>query len=110
MPTLFKFRHHSVFLRLAMSVAVLLSVATRTAFAQTTGTATITGTVTDSSGAAVPNVAVVITNTDTSATRTINTNNDGSYTAAFLQPCHYEVLIGGGNFEKFDQKGIDLTV
>jgi hypothetical protein len=34
----------------------------------------------------------------------------GSYTATFLQPGHYEVLLGGGAFGKFDQKDIDLTV
>ena len=77
---------------------------------QTAGTGTITGVVTDTSGAAIPNATVVITNTDTGASRTIQTNNDGSYTATFLQPGHYEVVLGGGAFGKFDQKEINLTV
>jgi Carboxypeptidase regulatory-like domain/TonB dependent receptor len=78
--------------------------------AQTAGTGTITGLVTDTSGAAVPNATVVITNTDTSVSRTIQTNNDGSYSVTFLQPGHYEVVLGGGGFGKFDQKDINLTV
>jgi Carboxypeptidase regulatory-like domain len=77
---------------------------------QTAGTGTITGTVTDSSGAVIPNATVVITNTDTGVARTIQTNSDGSYTATFLQPGHYEVVVGGGAFGKFDQRDINLTV
>ena len=77
---------------------------------QTAGTGTITGVVTDTSGATIPNATVVITNTDTAVSRTIQTNSDGSYTATFLQPGHYEVVLGGGAFGKFDQKDINLTV
>src|ERR1700685_3747636 len=77
---------------------------------QTAGTGTITGVVTDTSGAVIANATVVITNTDTPVARTIQTNSDGSYTATFLQPGHYEVILGGGAFGKFDQKDINLTV
>jgi hypothetical protein len=80
------------------------------AHAQTSGTGTITGTVTDTSGGAVPNAQVVITNTDTSVTRTITTNAAGEYTAPFLLPGHYEVLVGGGTYNKVDRKNLVLTV
>jgi hypothetical protein len=92
---------------LTFATVSLLAVVT---WGQTAGTGTITGTVTDSSGAVIPNATVVITNTDTGVVRTIQTNNDGSYTATFLQPGHYEVVVGGGAFGKFDQRDIDLTV
>jgi hypothetical protein len=78
--------------------------------AQTAGTGTITGTVTDTSGGAVPNIEVVITDTDTGVTRTITTNGAGEYTSPFLQPGHYEVVVGGGNYAKVDRKNLLLTV
>jgi hypothetical protein len=90
--------------------ALLVASAALSSHGQTAGTGIITGTVTDTSGAVIPNAAVVITNTDTSASRNIQTNSDGSYTATFLQPGHYEVVLGGGAFSKFDQKDINLTV
>ena len=89
---------------------LLIACAAFPSHGQTAGTGTITGTITDTSGAVIPNATVVITNTDTGAARTITTNSDGSYTATFLQPGHYEVVVGGGAFAKFDQKDIDLTV
>ncbi len=95
---------------LSLTVAAAFVLSLTPCPAQTAGTATITGEVTDTSGAAIPNATVVITNTDTGAVRTIASNSDGSYTATFLQPGHYEVVIGGGDFGKFDQKDINLTV
>jgi hypothetical protein len=95
----------------AFATTALLSIAVALpSAAQTAGTATITGIVTDTSGAVIPNATVNITNTDTAAARTLQTNSDGSYSATFLQPGHYEVVIGGGAFGKFDQKDINLTV
>lgn len=78
--------------------------------AQTSGVGNITGNVTDSTGAAVPNVSVVVTNTDTGVSRTLTTNGDGAYSATFLQPGHYEVIAGGGSFGKVDRKNLVLTV
>ncbi|MBW8746196.1 MAG: TonB-dependent receptor [Acidobacteria bacterium] len=92
-------------------LAVPAYVATPRALAQTAATGTISGTITDASGAAVPNTTVVITNTDTGASRTVTTNNDGDYSTTFLQPGHYEVVAGGtGNFGKVTRKNLVLTV
>jgi hypothetical protein len=92
------------------ALALLLFAAAPPCTAQTAGTGTITGIVTDTAGAVIQNATVEITNTDTGAARTVKTNDDGSYTATFLQPGHYEVVLGGGAFGKFDQKDINLTV
>jgi len=78
--------------------------------AQTSGNGNIVGTVTDSSGAAVPGATVVVLDTDTGVSRNLTTNSDGSYTANFLQPGHYEVILGGGSFGKVDRKNLNLTV
>ena len=48
--------------------------------------------------------------TDTGVSRTVTTNAAGSYTATFLQPGHYEVILGGGGFGKVDRKNLVLTV
>jgi hypothetical protein len=94
-----------------LAAVVLLAVsAAMPAVAQTSGVGNITGTVTDTSGAAVPNAAVVITNTDTGVVRTVTTTSAGDYAANFLQPGHYEVVIGGGAFGKVDRKNLALTV
>ncbi len=77
---------------------------------QTAATGTIAGTVTDTSGAIVPNATVVITDTDTGAVRNLTTNADGAYNVTFLQPGHYEVVLGGGGFGKVDRKNLNLTV
>jgi hypothetical protein len=103
------FRVSSTFC-VAIALLALAFLAGIRCFGQTAGTGTITGTVTDTSGAAIANATVKITNTDTGAVRTVQTNSDGTYTAAFLQPGHYDVILGGGAFGEFNQKDISLTV
>jgi Carboxypeptidase regulatory-like domain len=93
-----------------LAVAVFFLIAGLSATAQTTGNGNINGTITDQSGAAVPNSDVVVLNTDTGASRTLTTNNDGSYTANFLLPGHYEITAGGNGFGKVDRKNLVLTV
>ena len=78
--------------------------------AQTSGVGNINGTVTDASGAVVAGATVVVTDTDTGISRTVTTNGAGGYVANFLQPGHYEIVLGGGNFSKIDRKGLILTV
>ncbi len=103
-PTLF--RH-----LLTFAVAALFLVATGNPLAaQTSGAGNITGTITDTTGAAVANATVVVLNTDTGVSRTITTNADGSYTASFLQPGHYELTVSGSGFGKVDRKNLILTV
>jgi hypothetical protein len=92
------------------STALLGCAAVLPLSAQTSGVGNITGTVTDASGAAIPNAAVIVTDTDTGISRSLLTNNDGQYSATFLQPGHYEVVLGGGSFGKIDRKNLVLTV
>jgi hypothetical protein len=96
---------------LAYAAAALLFVAAALPLtAQTSGVGNINGTVTDLSGAAVPGAAVTVLDTDTGITRLLTTNADGSYAATFLQPGHYEIILGGGGFGKIDRKNLVLTV
>src|SRR5256885_3602796 len=84
--------------RLAL-VMLLVAVTCGAASAQET-TATITGTTTDQSGGVVPGVSVNIRNTDTGASRTLVTNETGSYTASLLPIGSYEVEFELQGFQK----------
>ena len=104
--------HKSMLKRLACSAAAVFvfTCMTVSATAQTSGVGNISGTVTDTTGAVVANAAVVVINTDTGVTRTLTTTGAGDYNAPFLQPGHYEVIVGGGNYSKVDRKNLVLTV
>src|SRR5580704_14725281 len=92
------------------ALVVMLISSALSARAQTAAVGNIRGTVTDNTGAAVPNAAVVITDTDTGVSRTTTTNGTGEYNAPFLQPGNYEIVFGGGGFSKVDRKNLVLTV
>ena len=77
------------------------------AFAQE---ATIVGTVTDPSGAAVPNVTVTITQTETGQARQAVTNGDGQYIAPNLNIGHYSVRVDASGFKRIEQNNIVLQV
>src|ERR1700736_590348 len=62
---------------------LLVVLASVPAAAQTAAVGNITGTVTDTTGAAVPNANVVVTNSDTGVSRIITTNGAGEYSAPF---------------------------
>src|SRR5258708_771634 len=91
-------------------MTLFITLANSSLRAQTSGVGNITGTVIDSSGAVVANVPVVVLDTDTGVSRSLTTNSGGSYSATFLQPGHYEVILGGGSFGKVDRKNLVLTV
>ena len=90
---------------LAMSIVL-----PQAALAQTAGSATITGTMTDPSGSVVPGAAVTIRNTDTGTERKTETSDAGVYTAAFLQPGHYEVEVAKTGFTAVLRKDLSLQV
>jgi len=72
--------------------------------------ATIVGTVTDPSGAAVPNVSITVTNTDTGLTRTLTTSGDGQYVVPDLGIGHYSVKASASGFKVGEQSNIVLAV
>jgi hypothetical protein len=59
----------------------------------------IFGMVTDSSGAAVPNATVTITNTGTNVSETTKTNGSGNYTQTRLIPGTYRVKVEAPSFK-----------
>src|SRR3954454_25388937 len=69
----------------------------------------ISGTVTDPGGAVVSNAPVVITNSETQATRTVNTNDSGFFSATNLPIGTYTVKIEQPGFRKQERSGIRVS-
>src|SRR5688572_11713727 len=88
---------------------VMLAAVATSAAAQTV-TGTIQGTVTDTSGAVLPGVTVVMRNTETGAQRTVVTNESGLYTAAFVQLGRYVVTAQLSGFGSVAREGVQVAL
>jgi len=93
-----------------VAIIALLALCAGGTLAQTAGNGTITGSVTDPAGAVVPGATVVVHNTDTSADRSLTTNDAGIYLATFLQPGPYEITVTKPGFAKTQRTGLTLEV
>ena len=71
---------------------------------------TIVGTVADSSGAAVPNAKVTITDMGRDVTQTTTTNESGNFTQRFLIVGKYRVRVEAGGFKAYVQDNIPVSV
>ena len=72
--------------------------------------ATVVGTVTDASGAVIPNVAITMTNTETSQIHNVTTNDSGQYVVADVQIGRYSIKASAPGFKVAEQKDIVLSV
>src|SRR5689334_9339582 len=70
----------------------------------------ITGTVRDPSGAVLPGVEVKVTNIDTTAARTVITNETGTYVVPNLPVGPYKLEASLPGFSTYVQSGIVLQV
>jgi hypothetical protein len=70
----------------------------------------VLGTVTDSQGKVVVGAKIAITNTGTGATRNLESNRAGDYTAPALQPGLYTVTAEAPGFKKVEHSNIRLEV
>ncbi len=105
---------------LVMCIAFICSFGfSNSALAQEETSATITGQVTDSTGAAINNATIVVTNTATGQARTIQTNEEGNYTVFPLIPGTYTISVEQSGFKKTvvnttlnarDRRPIDLVL
>ena len=66
----------------------------------------LTGKVTDQQGSAVPGVTVVLTSTETGATREFVTDTNGQYTASDLAPGRYAISFELSGFSKVERADI----
>ncbi len=79
------------------------------AYAQTTNSS-ILGAVTDTSGAAIPNAAIVLTNTATGGQRTIESSSNGEYRFFPLNTGTYEIGVEKSGFKKRIQSRVVVGV
>ncbi|HEU4876183.1 MAG TPA: carboxypeptidase-like regulatory domain-containing protein, partial [Pyrinomonadaceae bacterium] len=101
-----KYDFRLFFFGLVCAVSLFLSPA---ASAQTV-TGTLQGTVSDSKGAVIPGVDVVIRNIETGQERNVKTGSEGTYLAAFLPIGRYTVTASGTGFSKVAQENIDVPL
>ena len=92
-----------------LSMALLTFVFTATISAQEFR-GTITGAVTDPNGAAVPGATVTVKNIGTNIASTVTTNDEGSYTAPFLQPGAYTISATGNGFKTTTVENVTVRV
>ena len=90
-------------------LVVLLTIvfAGRTVWSQT-ATGTILGHITDSSGAAVPGVAVVAFNPEKGFTARTVSDDQGIYRFFYLSPAAYKLTFEKAGFSTLDRDGIEL--
>lgn len=92
-------------LALALAVVLLPTIAS----AQTV-TGTVQGTVSDSRGAVVPGVDVVVRNLETGQERNVRTNSDGAYVATFLPLGRYSIKASGQGFTTSTKEDVEITL
>ena len=73
-------------------------------------TGTISGSITDSSGAVIPHATVVVRNTDTSFSKSLQSDNGGNYTASALPFGNYVVSATTRNFAEATSQPFVLNV
>src|SRR5205085_7478242 len=88
----------NVFRFSALSFAAALCLAL-CATARAQSTATLQGTVTDPQGAVVPNAKVTVRSNATGVERTAQTDSEGNYQIASLQPGVYRVEVQAQGFQ-----------
>ncbi len=66
------------------------------------------GLVTDSSGAAMSNAKVTLTNEATADTRSVQTSNEGEYVFSQVVPGKYKVSVEFQGFKKFERTGVTV--
>ena len=91
-------------------VVLLLAFITPAVFGQGETTGSIVGMVTDSSGAAIPNAKVTLTNTGTGQSQVQETNSTGNYNFAALNLGSYSLTVEVTGFRKFVQENITVHV
>lgn len=73
-------------------------------------TGTIRGTVMDTTGAAIPNATVTITNVATNEAQTTRTDGQGRYIFPLVQPSNYTVTASAKGFQAVRQENVQVQV
>ena len=93
---------------LVLTAGLLIGLANLRLAAQGT-TGTVLGTVTDSSGGAVPEATIRVTNSGTNATQIVTSDAQGRYRVPDLPVGNYQVEAQKAGFQTVDHRGITLN-
>src|SRR5437762_4079690 len=103
-------RHQLQFLRVVFVAIAIFFGLTGIAVAQEI-TGSIVGTVKDSNGAAVAGATVTVTDSGTKlVVRTVQTNDEGQFTARDLSVTKYDVAVEATNFKKHIETNVQIDV
>ncbi len=80
------------------------------ALAQDAGFGSISGTVTDPNHSVVAGAKVIVLQTDTGIKRELETSSAGTYSATFLKPGHYDVMVSAPGFTGVHRTGLTVPV
>jgi hypothetical protein len=94
--------------KLYTRIAIALAWTCASLFGQTV-TSSLIGTVVDPADAAVSNAPVTLTNVQTNATRSANTDSSGTYRFLSLDPGTYTVTVKAPGFKAMTQTGIVIS-
>ena len=94
----------------AIFIFTLATAGSGTAAAQTAVDGAVAGTVVDTSGAAVPNAAVVVHNTQTNADTKLNADSSGYFRATRLVPGDYTVSVVATGFSGYEADHVIVEV
>ncbi|HZQ51840.1 MAG TPA: carboxypeptidase-like regulatory domain-containing protein [Bryobacteraceae bacterium] len=95
--------------RAAMALLLLFLLASLL-FSQATAVVQISGSVQDSSGGAIPNAKIIVTQTATGFTRETTSGPNGGYVLSNLPVGPYRLEASAPGFRSYDQQGIVLQV
>ncbi len=101
-------KRNSGFSRSAIGTMLLALVLCPMLLAQT-DLSTIRGTVTDPTGAVIPGVTITLLNTETSISRTVETNDAGDYEIPLVGPGNYQLTAEADGFQTFLASDIIIT-
>lgn len=95
---------------LSLAMATMIIGFAHVSSAAQTITATLTGEVRDPNGAAIPGAAVSVTSLSTGLVKSTQTNTEGRYVIAFLQPGNYDISVDKKGFVKSTAANITLEI
>ena len=90
-------------------VAALLTFPVDSARAQSGATTGLMGRVIDSTGAAVPGVAITLIETETGRTRSVTTGSTGGWEVRFLAPGSYRITFELTGFKPLRREGVTVS-
>src|SRR3954453_21796103 len=93
-----------------IAAAAILTVISCLALLAQADRGTVSGTVTDSSGAVVPGVSLVLRNEATNLTYNATANENGTYSFLNLPIGVYILTADARGFQKYEVKGIQVQV